>query len=413
MISTCIISDIDSKCSKYVCLSKYIHKHGGILVIVGGYIRNIICGIECNDCDAEVYSLSQDNLMKILSAKYRALLVGISFAVIKLADKNIDISLPRKDTCIGNTHKSFNIHVDPFMSYYTCSVRRDLTINAIGYCLEYKILFDYHNGINDIRNKVITPVDKDRFMEDPLRLLRAVYFASKLQFTFSDVMYTLYMKYKDTIDNISLERISVEIYKIFMCKHTSLSFKYLSVLSNNLFNFAKYIYFSRYNEYICNTVDSIDCIILKCIFIKILCYDHNFDTLLSKFPTFKLKTISIINDVASIIRLFHKCEYNNIFLIIMSAYKFKHSSRVIRYLYSISPYVYIDKRLYLICDNAVIYCHTMNMQYVMRVINVNITYAVFKQICDIVLSIQMRNVMQCIHNVYIVSAYYCVLFCVN
>ena len=411
MISSHIIDDIDAKCSKYINLSKYIYSHGGILVIVGGYIRNIICNIECNDCDAEVYFLSQDKLIRILSVKYRTLLVGVSFAVIKLVDENIDISLPRKDICIGDTHRSFNVCVDEFMSYYACSMRRDLTINAIGYCLEYKILFDYHHGMDDIRNKIITPVDVNRFMEDPLRLLRAVYFATKLQFSFSSAMYKLYKQYVYKTDNVSLERIGGEIYKIFMCKHTSLSFKYLSMLDNNLFNFAKYIYSNNYRNYICCMIDKIECVVLKCIFVKILYHHCDFNVLLSKFPTFKLKLVNTINDTASIITLFYKCEYCRIFLIIVNSFKLKRSNGILRYLYNISQYIHIDRKLYLICHNALIYCHTMNMQHVARVVNEHITYVVFKQICDVVLNMQLYDVIQCIHNVHIISAYYCILFC--
>ena len=404
------IDDIDNKCKKYESLSEYIYSYGGILVIVGGYIRNIIYNIEHNDCDAEVYFILKDKIIEILSKRYRTLLVGVSFAVIKLVDENIDISLPRTDICIGSGHKSFDIYVDEFMSYYRSARRRDLTINSIGYCIKYKILFDYYKGIDDIHNKNITPVDTYKFMEDPLRLLRAVYFATKLQFKFSDAMLQLYIKYNHTIMNMSIERVSNEIYKIFNSKHMSYAFQYLHMIENEMFNFAKYIYKLRNKEYIYMKLDNMSCIISRIIFIKLIYQHSDINVLISKFPSFKLKTLCLIDDIVKIILSFYDCNYKYIFLIMRKAHKLNYSENIIKYLHNVSVYIHIDEKIYTLCKSAIHYCNTVRMKYILCIINDIIDYTIFNRLCNALLCIYLHDTTVQIQKIHIIVAYYFVLF---
>src|SRR5690606_29463892 len=87
--------------------------------------------------------------------------------------------------------------------------RRDFTINAI--CFNRKFL-DLHNGINDLENKIIKAIGKpeERFTEDPLRILRALRFASTLDFEIEKATKNAVLKYFPLLKKVSKERINVE-----------------------------------------------------------------------------------------------------------------------------------------------------------------------------------------------------------
>lgn len=221
---------------RYSDLDIYIYARGGLLVFVGGIIRDSIVSIPTKDADIECYCLEKEKLAEILSQKYIVKYVGASFGVFKLANLNIDIALPRTDKCVGYKHTSFEVSINVFSSYKQSAMRRDLTINSIGYCLQHNLVLDPFNGIADIKSKTIHPVNADMFLEDPLRLLRSVYFAAKMSFSFSDVMKSLYLNNIHLISNISVERISDENKKILSCKNFMRYAHYLSLVPNLQFD---------------------------------------------------------------------------------------------------------------------------------------------------------------------------------
>lgn len=100
--------------------------------------------------------------------------------------------------------------------------RRDLTINAMAWDPIDNIWVDPFNGLSDIENKKISCVGsaKDRFMEDPLRVLRAMRFAIKLRFTISNET-KVAMHDSEVIDKlvncISKERITTELSNMLTC----------------------------------------------------------------------------------------------------------------------------------------------------------------------------------------------------
>tara|TARA_B100000902_G_scaffold10794_1_gene13202 strand:+ start:2888 stop:4309 length:1422 start_codon:yes stop_codon:yes gene_type:complete len=110
--------------------------------------------------------------------------------------------------------------------------RRDFTINTIGIQLnkiKYGDLTDPFNGIEDLKGKIIrTPLEPDQtFSDDPLRMIRAIRFASELNFSIEEKSYKSILKNCKRISIISQERITSELNKIILSKTPSYGIKLL------------------------------------------------------------------------------------------------------------------------------------------------------------------------------------------
>jgi len=111
-------------------------------------------------------------------------------------------------------------------------MRRDFTINALSWSLNkesYGQLLDPFNGIQDLKRELIrTPVDPlQTFEDDPLRMMRAVRFATQLQFDIEEQTYRGIKKMAHRIEIISKERIIEELNKIIMAEKPSIGFEHL------------------------------------------------------------------------------------------------------------------------------------------------------------------------------------------
>ena len=110
--------------------------------------------------------------------------------------------------------------------------RRDFTVNAMGIQLNtinYGLLVDPFNGQNDLEQKIIrTPLDPDiTYSDDPLRMMRAVRFATELNFKIEEKSYKSIIKNASRLSIISKERITEELNKIILSKKPSYGFKIL------------------------------------------------------------------------------------------------------------------------------------------------------------------------------------------
>ncbi|WP_304545206.1 CCA tRNA nucleotidyltransferase [Sulfurimonas microaerophilic] len=208
-------------------------------VIIGGFIRDSLLQIDSKDIDIELYDVDNiDHLEMILSPFGNINEVGKSFSVIKLNidELDLDFSLPRIDSKIAKGHKGFKITTDSHLDFKTATSRRDFTINAIGYDVITNKLLDPFGGIEDLQNKQLRAVDLDKFGEDPLRVLRAIQFASRFDLAIDQELLLLCQKMirNDQLLYLSKERIVAEIEKLLL-KSTKPSSGFLLMKEMGLF----------------------------------------------------------------------------------------------------------------------------------------------------------------------------------
>lgn len=168
---------------KILSIIKEIKKQNGQAYVVGGYVRDQLLGLNSKDLDIEVYQLSYDQLHTILKTFGEVQTIGKAFGTFYLKGVDADFSLPRTENKVGLGHKGFEVYSDPFMNPIDACRRRDFTINAMMMDLETGELFDHFEGRQDLNNKILRATDPEKFVEDPLRVLRLAQFAARLDFS--------------------------------------------------------------------------------------------------------------------------------------------------------------------------------------------------------------------------------------
>ena len=188
--------------------------------IVGGAIRDILLGLKPKDVDFTT-NLPYGTL-KTLFSEYTPKETGKSFGVLRIRINNIDYEIAkfRKD----NYEEKDGLKIIPeekkvsFINDIRNDLaRRDFTINAMAYNQKEGII-DLYNGQKDIENRIINFVGKaeERIIEDPLRVLRAFRFMSRLKFSLSENTVEAIKKQKELLKNIPEERITMEFSKLLL-----------------------------------------------------------------------------------------------------------------------------------------------------------------------------------------------------
>jgi len=190
-------------------------------IIVGGYIRDNILELDSKDIDIELYGLDSLEVLENILQEFGDInTVGKSFGVCKLNfhDLELDFSLPREDSKIGSGHKGFSVITDKNLDFTSAASRRDFTVNAMGYDVREQKLLDPFGGQKDIQNKILRAVDMDKFVEDPLRILRGIQFSSRFNFKLDEELFELFKKLikKDILEELPKERIYEELKKMFL-----------------------------------------------------------------------------------------------------------------------------------------------------------------------------------------------------
>jgi tRNA nucleotidyltransferase (CCA-adding enzyme) len=194
---------------------------GATPILVGGCVRDYFLNIPVKDYDVEIFGIDCFEIIEKSLKKYGSVkLVGKSFGVLTLRvdEYDFDFALPRIEKKIGNTHQEFEVITNANLSFKEAAIRRDFTINAIGYDFSKKEFLDPFNGINDLRNKTIKHIDDDTFIEDSLRVYRAVGFASRFDFKIEEKTKELCKQIvlNDELKYLPKERIYEELKKLFL-----------------------------------------------------------------------------------------------------------------------------------------------------------------------------------------------------
>lgn len=176
--------------------------------IVGGAVRDRELGIDAKDYDIATDAAPDD----IKSLFERVVPVGEKFGVMLVIINSHPYEIARFRTESGYTDGRRPEHVAP-ATVQEDAFRRDFTINALYFDPDTDRVIDYTGGLSDIKNRIIRSVGDacKRFTEDRLRLLRAVRFAARFDFSIEADTYAAIKDQASEITVISAERIGAEL----------------------------------------------------------------------------------------------------------------------------------------------------------------------------------------------------------
>ncbi|MVN20992.1 CCA tRNA nucleotidyltransferase [Mucilaginibacter arboris] len=198
--------------------------------VIGGYVRDLFLKRPSADIDVVVlgngiaFSEEVAQKLKVKVAVFK------NFGTASLKYQNLELEF------VGARKESYRLESrKPIVEDGTLEDdqnRRDFTINAMAIALNkenFGELLDPFNGIQDLKNKLIrTPLDPSvTFSDDPLRMMRAIRFASQLGFTIDPAALEAIKSNRERIKIISGERITDELNKIISSKKPSVGFTYL------------------------------------------------------------------------------------------------------------------------------------------------------------------------------------------
>ncbi len=212
-------------------IKKYLEDNEGSAFVIGGFVRDLLLEKKSKDIDIVVYGDGLQfakNVAEILRVKKVSVFKNFGTAHFRYKDVDVEFVTARKESY---SKDSRNPKVSPG-SLKDDQYRRDFTINALAINLHpssFGELIDPFNGETDIENGTIrTPLDpSETFSDDPLRMLRAIRFASQLDFKIDISCLKSIRDQSERIKIISRERITDEINKILMSPCPSRGFKLL------------------------------------------------------------------------------------------------------------------------------------------------------------------------------------------
>lgn len=200
--------------------------------VVGGYVRDRLLGRPTDDvdvvCVGDGIKLAK-TFASLLTPQPRVTFYGrYGTAMLKHDDMEIEFVGARKESY---SHDSRNPEVSPG-TLEDDQLRRDFTINALAISLneeDFGCIIDPFDGLMHLEQKLIkTPTDPGKtFTDDPLRMMRAIRFATQLAFRIEDETFKAIGKNKHRISIVSQERITSELEKILAAPRPSIGFKLL------------------------------------------------------------------------------------------------------------------------------------------------------------------------------------------
>ncbi len=201
-------------------IAQAVRAAGGRALIIGGWVRDRLLGRESKDIDIEVFGVPMDRLRTLLDPLGRLETVGESFQVFKVGE--IDVSLPRRESKSGRGHKGFDVAGDPSMSVADAARRRDFRVNAVSWDPLTEEYLDPFDGRGDLGRRTLRMVDARTFPDDSLRVLRAVQFAARFDFTLDDE--TRAVCRDIALDDLPAERVWGEVEKLLSAPKPSIGF---------------------------------------------------------------------------------------------------------------------------------------------------------------------------------------------
>ena len=187
--------------------------------LVGGGVRDLLMGRTPKDFDVGTSAKPSE----VKRAFRNCFLIGRRFrlAHVRFGDKVIETATFRQNSqSVGDIieHAAEGpLEDNTFGTPETDAYRRDFTVNGLFYNIEDFSVIDWVGGMKDIKDKVIRSIGDPaiRFQEDPVRMMRAVKFSSRLGFSIERKTYAAMKKYHSCILTAALPRVCEEVFRLF------------------------------------------------------------------------------------------------------------------------------------------------------------------------------------------------------
>jgi poly(A) polymerase len=215
----------------FAIVSQCAEELGVDAYVIGGYVRDSLMGRPTKDID--IVSIGKGiELAEAVAKKAGKVKISVfqryGTAMLRYKDVEVEFVGARRESYDFNSRK-------PVVEDGTIADdqnRRDFTINALAISLNKKTwgeLVDPFNGVEDIKRGILrTPLEPEKtYSDDPLRMMRAIRFATQLDFQIDDASFLAIADHKERIRIVSQERITDELNKIVMAKVPSKGFKLL------------------------------------------------------------------------------------------------------------------------------------------------------------------------------------------
>lgn len=202
--------------------------------VVGGAIRDLLLNRTPREFDI-CTSLTPAEIVQTLAAKeYHCKIVGAIYPIVlaTLTDKKVEI-VTFRDFVPNVTTDTFKYHETNgtiiFNAIYakhpySDSFNRDCTINSLYYNPRSQEIFSYiKNAVDDLQLQTIRMIGDpiQRFIEDPLRMIRALELSHRIQFKLDEAIVNAIHAYKDNLKFVSAGRLFLYCQKLFYCEHAS------------------------------------------------------------------------------------------------------------------------------------------------------------------------------------------------
>jgi len=204
-----------------VRVTQTLQEAGYKAFLVGGAVRDLLLGIKPKDFDIAT-NATPEQVKRLFR---RAFIIGKRFQIVHVmfGQDLLEVTTFRgtsSESALKDEHGRV-LRDNTFGEQHEDAARRDFTINAMYYDPATQTVLDYHGGMDDIRNKVLRMIGipEARYREDPVRMLRVVRFAAKLNFSIDLATRTPVSVMAPLIDNVPAARVFDEMLKLLMSGH--------------------------------------------------------------------------------------------------------------------------------------------------------------------------------------------------
>ncbi len=220
-----------------VSVVERLQKAGYQAYLVGGCVRDLLIGVQPKDFDVATSATPEQvraefRNARVIGRRFKLAHVHFGREIIEVATfrSNHPQGDEEEDSHLAARHESGRILRDNvYGTQESDAQRRDFTINALYFDVTGERVLDYAHGVHDIRNRLIRLIGdpEQRYLEDPVRMLRAVRFAAKLDFDIEQHSAAPIRRLAPMLRDIPAARLFDEVLKLFLAGYAEYTFDLL------------------------------------------------------------------------------------------------------------------------------------------------------------------------------------------